>query len=120
MTKYLTAYRAFILKCLDDDSTDFERLLDYHREHIRFFMHERFIHLIVMVLFALATVACFLVIAVSEKIILIPLAIALMCLLIPYIKHYYFLENSVQALYKDHERIYEKVYGFPSVDWREP
>ena len=77
MTKYLTAYRQYILKCLEDDGTDFERLLDYHREHIRFFMHERFIHLIVMVLFALATVACFLVIAVSEKIILLPLAAAL-------------------------------------------
>lgn len=119
MTKYLTAYRKYILACLDDESSDFERLLEYHREHIGFFMHERFIHLIVMVLFALMTVACFLVIAVTEKIILIPLAAALLCLLIPYIKHYYFLENTVQALYKDYERIYEKVYGTPPTDWRD-
>lgn len=118
MTKYLTAYRKYILACLEDDSTDFTRLLEYHREHIGFFMHERLVHLIVMVLFALATVACFLVIAVTEKVILIPLAAALMCLLIPYIKHYYFLENTVQALYKDYERIYEKVYGDPPTDWR--
>ena len=119
MTKYLTAYRKYILACLENEDTDFERLLEYHREHIGFFMHERLIHLIVMVLFALLTMACFLLIAVTEKIILIPLAAALMCLLIPYIKHYYFLENTVQALYKDYERIYEKVHGYPGTDWRE-
>ena len=100
MTKYLTAYRKYILACLEDENTDFVRLLDYHRDHIGYFMHERLVHLIVMVLFALSTVACFLVIAVTEKVILIPLAAALLCLLIPYIKHYYFLENSTQKLYR--------------------
>ena len=119
MTKYLTAYRKYILSCLEDPDTDFVRLLDYHRQHIGYFMHERLIHLIVTVLFALMTVACFLVIAVTEKIVLIPLAAALLCLMIPYIKHYYFLENTVQQLYKEEERIYEKVYGFPPTDWRE-
>ena len=119
MTKYLTAYRKFILSSLEDENTDFVRLLEYHREHIGYFMHERLIHLIVTVLFAIMTVACFLVIAVTEKIILVPLAAALLCLMIPYIKHYYFLENTVQKLYKDGERIYEKVYGTPKTDWRD-
>ena len=63
--------------------------------------------------------ACLLLIVVSKKIILIPLAAALLCLLIPYIKHYYFLENTVQLLYKDYERIYERVYGWPGTDWRQ-
>ena len=36
----------------------------------------------------------------------------LLVLLIPYIKHYYFLENTVQLLYKDYDKIYKKVYGF--------
>ena len=116
MTKFLTAYRQFILRALEDGDTDFERLLDYHREHLTFFMHERLIHLIVTVLFALSTVGCFIAVAVTEKLILIPLAAALLVLLIPYIKHYYFLENTVQKMYRDYERIYEMVYGYPSAD----
>ena len=116
MTRYLTEYRRYILACLEDGNTDFARLLDYHREHITFFAHERLIHLRVTVLFALMTVACFIVIAVTEKMILIPLAAAFLVLMVPYIKHYYFLENTVQLLYKDYDRIYEKVYGFPKAD----
>jgi hypothetical protein len=54
-------------------------------------------------------VACFLVIVVSEKIVLIPLAILLLALLIPYISHYYFLENNTQKLYKYYDRICEKL-----------
>ncbi|MBR1764606.1 MAG: hypothetical protein IJ746_04355 [Ruminococcus sp.] len=105
MTKYLTTYRRYILEQLESGSADLERLIGYHEKHLEFFMHERLVHLLVMILFALLTMACFLLIAVTEKIILVPLAVALMCLLIPYIKHYYFLENTVQALYKDYDRM---------------
>lgn len=105
MTKYLTTYRRYILSQLERQDADLPRLIEYHEKHLGFFMHERLIHLLVMMLFALMTMACFLLIAVTEKLILIPLAAALLCLLIPYIKHYYFLENTVQALYKDYDRM---------------
>lgn len=42
--------------------------------------------------FALCTVMTFIAIAVWQVMILIPLAIAFLVLLVPYIKHYYFLE----------------------------
>ena len=87
-------------------------MLDYHKEKLSHFQHERLIHLIVTVLFALCTVAVILVIAVTEKLLLIPLAALLLVLLVPYIKHYFFLENTVQLLYKDYDAIYRKVYGF--------
>ncbi len=109
MTKYFKEYRAFIQKCLEDDSCDYTRLLEYHLEHIKFFMHERLIHLIVTVLFSVLTVACIIIVACTEKLIILPLAIGLLILLIPYIKHYYFLENQTQELYKDYEKIFEKV-----------
>ena len=111
MTKYLTEYRRYILACLEDENCDLSQLLDYHTEKLRHFQHERLIHLIVTVLFALCTVAVILVIAVSEKLMLIPLAALLLVLLVPYIKHYFFLENTVQLLYKDYDVIYRKVYG---------
>ena len=99
MTKYLTAYKEFILKCLDDENCDM------------FFAHERLVHLLVMMLFAVCTVMTILAIVIWETLTLIPLAILLLLLLVPYIKHYYFLENSVQTLYKYYDRMYEKVYG---------
>ena len=112
MTEYLTNYRRYILKCLADDGCDFGQLLEYHTEKLHQFQHERFIHLIVMVLFALCTVITILAIALSEKLMLIPLAALLLVLLVPYIKHYFFLENTVQLLYKDYDAIYKKVHGF--------
>ena len=82
------------------------------KEHIAFFQHERLIHLIVTVLFALCTVMTFIAIAVWQVMLLIPLAIAFLVLLVPYIKHYYFLENQTQLLYKDYDKIYRRVHNF--------
>lgn len=116
MKKYLMRYREYLLQRLDDDSCDLRQLLEYHEKHIGFFMHERLIHLIVTVLFALLTVACFIVIVCTDKVILIPLALLLLVLLVPYIKHYYFLENQTQELYKDYEKICAKLGGFSLED----
>lgn len=111
MTEYFKIYRSFVQKCLEDENCDYARLLDYHNAHIGFFQHERLIHLIVTVLFALCTVMTFIAIAVWQVMILIPLAVALLVLLVPYIKHYYFLENQTQLLYKDYDKIYAKVHN---------
>ncbi len=111
MTKYLTAYKQYILKCLEDENCDFQQLLDYHRNKIAFFAHERLVHLLVMILFAICTVITILAIVIWESLTLIPLAVLLLVLLVPYIKHYYFIENSVQTLYKYYDKMYEKVYG---------
>ena len=107
MTEYFKRYRS-----LYHQDSDFAKLLDYHKEHIAFFQHERLIHLIVTVLFALCTVMTFIAIAVWQVMILIPLAIAFLVLLVPYIKHYYFLENQTQLLYKDYDKIYRRVHNF--------
>lgn len=112
MTEYLTEYKKYILACLQNENTDFKKLIAYHLDKIKFFQHERFIHLIVTVLFAVCTIMCILSIVIWENITLLPLAILLLVLLIPYIKHYYFLENSVQQLYKYYDEMYEKAYGF--------
>ena len=102
MTEYFKRYRSFVASCLEDKDCDFAKLLDYHKEHIALFQHERLIHLIVTVI----------AIAVWQVMILIPLAIAFLVLLVPYIKHYYFLENQTQLLYKDYDKIYRRVHNF--------
>ncbi len=76
---------------------------------IGFFQHERLIHLIVTVLFAFLTIftaacSCF-----SKDlyygIMFCLLSLLCLALLVPYIHHYYVLENGVQKLYEIYDSI---------------
>ncbi len=109
MRKYFLEYLAFLDAALADESTDYARLMKIHKEKTRYFQHERFVHLFVMILFAICTLACFLIIVVTENVLLIPLAVLFLALLIPYINHYYFLENNTQKLYKYYDKICERL-----------
>ncbi len=76
---------------------------------IQFFQHERLIHLIVTVLFAFLTIftltcACFLDNYYYGMLFCL-LGIVCLALLVPYIHHYYVLENSVQKLYDIYDAI---------------
>ena len=61
---------------------------------ISFFQHERLVHLIVTVIFALLTMLA-----------IVGTLIFLLILLIPYIRHYYILENGVQKLYQYYDKL---------------
>lgn len=73
-------------------------------------------HLIVTVTFAvlelLTVCACVIVGALDSTFSfpLLILALLILVLLIPYIKHYYLLENEVQKMYVQYDRIVQKVY----------
>ncbi len=69
---------------------------------IKFFSHERLIHLIIMLFVALFTVL-FLILSYFNSLMFI-IAIILIILLVFYIFHYFFLENNVQYLYKIYDR----------------
>lgn len=70
---------------------------------ITFWQHERLIHLLVTILFAILTMAVFMVLLFYRELSMLILLTALLCLMIPYIRHYYILENGVQALYVIYE-----------------
>lgn len=76
-----------------------------HLTQITFFMHERLIHLIVTVLFALLTFIAFFYFMYSLNITIFVLTMALMLLFIPYIRHYYILENNVQYMYEQYDKL---------------
>ncbi|MDD5949103.1 MAG: hypothetical protein PUC39_05160 [Lachnospiraceae bacterium] len=94
----------------DDEETNYEQLLCRHLREIAFFQHERFVHLIVMCLFAVATIMVFLVTMMQFTISLVVLFVALLVLLIPYIRHYFLLENGVQKMYYQYDTIYQRLY----------
>jgi hypothetical protein len=106
MKKYLEDYIKEVDELLQSDKEiDYKKLKETHLERISFFQHERLIHLIVTMFFALFTIILIYFSFNNAAFSLI--ALALIVLLGFYIKHYYFLENSVQYLYK----LYDKMNG---------
>ena len=85
---------------------------------IGFFQHERLIHLMVTVLFAFLTIftitaACFMNHFYYGMMFCLLSMVCLM-LLVPYIRHYYILENGVQKLYE----LYDAIRNVRSVNNR--
>ncbi len=72
---------------------------------IGFFQHERLIHLIVTVTFALLTVSALFTSFFYQTLGLYLLMFLFLVLLIPYIRHYYLLENGVQKLYQYYDKL---------------
>ena len=72
---------------------------------IGFFQHERLVHLIVTITFAILTMMSVLASLALVQPGLLLLTILLLVLLVPYIRHYYILENGVQKLYVYYDRM---------------
>ena len=66
---------------------------------ISFFQHERLIHLIVTFFVGISTILLMIGYLSLEKFELLLLFMLTLMLFIPYILHYYYLENGVQKLY---------------------
>lgn len=111
MKKYLTDYRNYIKHCLEKDNADWKKLLEMHKDKISFFQHERIVHLLVTILFALMTLMTVIAFVITRIIGFAPLILCFLVLMVPYIKHYYFLENQTQELYKDYDKILSKLEG---------
>lgn len=110
MADRIRQYMAYIDKLLEsgEEEINWEEEMKKHLVQIAFFAHERLIHLIVTVTFAILTVMVFLYTINNFSIAMILLIFALMCLMIPYIKHYFLLENSVQDMYEQYDKMKEK------------
>lgn len=109
MKKRITEYLEYIDSLLQQEDADWELESKKHLVQIAFFAHERLVHLIVLVLFALCTVAGILYLNYSGQMIIFALVIAFLILLIPYIMHYYLLENSVQKMYRQYDSMQNKI-----------
>lgn len=108
MAKRIKRYIAYVDSLLEREDLDIKKEMDRHLVQIGFFMHERLVHLIVLALFAVLTVIACIAFVVTANISLLILALAFMILLVPYIKHYHLLENSVQYMYEQYDRMFEK------------
>lgn len=93
----------------DASDTDWNTILDDLLIQIHFFQHERLIHLIVTITFAILEMLSVCLTVFTENPASMLLSITILCLLVPYIRHYYLLENEVQKMYTFYDVIRVKI-----------
>ena len=110
MTDFLNQYLTEInIRIKERHHYNWKEVLIDHRETIRFMQHERLIHLMVTLTVAILFVVTMLFSLINQSVILITIDILLLGLLVPYIFHYFRLENGVQKLYWIDKLIQEKI-----------
>ena len=111
MRKRILDYRKRIDALLEENApdTDWEDVLSEHLVQIGFFQHERLIHLMVTLAFAIFTMAALIAALVLSSPALLVFTLLFLVLLVPYIMHYYLLENETQKMYIQYDKILEHV-----------
>ena len=107
MTKQIKDYLEHLRLFLDGEHTREEYAEELSRLHVRigFFSHERLVHLLVTLAFAVLFLMTLFMALTNGSVGIYILAVLFLVLLVPYIKHYYFLENSVQKMYLIYNKI---------------
>ena len=110
MTEYLTNYLKYVQERLEKctDSAELDEIMAEHLDKIAFMQHERIVHFLVTMLFALILTVFIAVLVFTTNIPVLILVTMILVLLMFYIKHYYFLENIVQKMYRVYDGILEK------------
>ena len=107
MRRRILEYLAYL------EQVDYDRLEGDEKERFRremlvqigFFAHERLVHLIVTVTFGILTMLSVMAANAFEGIGFLLLTVLLLVLLIPYVRHYYLLENGVQKMYQYYDKL---------------
>ena len=104
MRNYLDTYIKEIDKKLEGVITETDK--KEHLIKISFFQHERLIHLLVTLFYAIFVLAS---IYIGLKMPLFTIVtVILLIFLLFYVRHYFFLENHVQYLYKQYDEMQKK------------
>ena len=109
MTKQIKEYLAYIEAWIAQEHSAQEYADERSKmlTRIQLYHHERLIHLLVTLAFEVFFLIDLMMYLLEGGTGLLILTLLFLVLLVPYIKHYYFLENSVQKLYQ----IFYKIEG---------
>lgn len=116
MTEYLTNYMETVAKRLEQcsDCGELDIIMAEHKDKIAFMQHERIVHFLVTFMFAVVLcifVAVLLFLdgsSIASSLGVTALIVIILVLEAFYIKHYYFLENTVQKMYRVYDDILAK------------
>lgn len=111
MTEYLKSYMAETERRLSScrNRDELEVLMAEHKDKISFMQHERIVHFLVTMMFAVVLSIFICATLMLENIGLAILDVIIIVLLGFYIKHYFFLENTVQKMYRVYDEIMKKI-----------
>ncbi len=109
MKKMMNEYIAEIEKKVKDKQNCDEESLEDLKLKISFFQHERLVHFLVTMLVGLITVILLVTNIFINNLALLILLVIFILLLIPYLFHYYFLENKVQYMYELYDLMHKKM-----------
>jgi hypothetical protein len=110
MRKRLMDYRKRIDALVADPGPGpivWDDVIEEHLVQISFFQHERHIHLLVTLAFALMELVSAFATITSMQLMAAVLMFVFLLPLVPYVIHYYFLENETQKLYAQYDRMLE-------------
>lgn len=110
MTEYLTEYMKKTAERLSKCSSlrELEKLLAEHMDKIAFMQHERIVHFLVTMMFAIILTILICALLFTQNLAVLLLVTIMVVLIAFYIKHYYFLENTVQKMYKVYDEMLAK------------
>ncbi len=112
ISKYFKAHEAAVKEALlNGNNTDWQGMLQIHAEKTAQIQSERLIHLMVTLSFGIALFVCVGVASFRPDIWLFAAIFLLLVLLVPYVAHYFFLENTTQRWYVLGDKIRERVKG---------
>ena len=111
MNKKILNHIKFIEDKLESSKNikELEDVNEYNILSTKHFQAERVVHLLVTLFFSLFSLLLLSVYLITQRNILMIPCILSLILLIPYIFHYYSLENGVQSLYKLDKKIFDKI-----------
>jgi len=121
MKKVIKEHIDFIENILQKENVNFDwcALSDFNKTQIKFFQHERLIHLLVTLFFGLmffGSIAIELLLNICSNSMFFSVSFSvisaiLLVTLIFYILHYFFLENNIQKLYQLEKEIMKRCHG---------
>ena len=103
MRKYIKDFISDLETKIEKKYKFTEKEISLIHQKIQDFQHERLIHLLVTLFYAIFALF-FLALANQHVIFIIPF-LAMIIFLLFYIRHYFFLENAVQYIYKLYDKI---------------
>lgn len=106
MKKYIKDFISTLENKIQEKYKFTEKEIAIIRIKIQDFQHERLIHLLVTLFYAIF--ALFFLLLSNQHVIFIIPFLAMIIFLLFYIKHYFFLENAVQYIYKLYDKIIRK------------
>lgn len=89
----------------DKETKNINNVIEKHLIKIKFYQHERLVHFLVTMLFAIMFLMTFLYSLKNMSLGIFLLELIFLLLLVPYIFYYYHLENNVQYMYEQYDEL---------------